>query len=148
MNEQDLASRARAVLERTRQSPADEQLQRLIDAGVIDEQGQVLLWDFDLGVIAVKPNGDGKTIDYFRCLKPHRNHPGAGEVDVSRETLLSYLTESKRVVTAYLNEEQQRWKENADVRLTADGYLRTDANDAEQDDLGELPTFSTVRNGQ
>lgn len=52
MNEQELLNKSREALRKGRQIPAAERLQRLIDKGIIDERGQVKLWDADLGVIA------------------------------------------------------------------------------------------------
>lgn len=146
MTEQDLVKKSYEALARARQRPAKEQLQRLIDQGVVDEQGKVLLWwDAFLAVIAVKPGSNGMTLSYFRCLKPALGMPGMAEVDVSRESLVGYVREKKRVITAYLDERQNRWKEGEDVHLTSQEYLRTDANDIEGDNLGALPQFAVIR---
>ena len=59
--------------------------------------------------------------------------PGTAEIDVSRESLANYVRENKRVITAYLDERQNRWKEGQGVHLTSKGYLRTDANEIEED---------------
>ncbi|MGO8746835.1 MAG: hypothetical protein ACLQNE_12675 [Thermoguttaceae bacterium] len=73
--------------------------------------------------------------------------PGTAEIDVSRESLASYVREKKRVITASLDERQKRWKDGSEVHLTAKGYLRADANEIEEDNLGALPQFTTVRSG-
>ncbi len=147
MTEQDLLKKSYEALERARQRPAKEQLQRLIDQGVIDERGKVQLWDAFLAVIAVKRGTNGTSLEYFRCLKPAFGMPGMAEVDVSRESLASCVREKKRVITAYLDERQKRWKEGEEVHLTSKGYLRTDANEIEKDYLGALPQFATVQSG-
>ncbi len=147
MNKQDLVNKSHEMLEKARQRPAKEQLQRLIDKGIIDEYGQVQLWDAFLAVIAVKPDCNSKLIEHFRCLKPAFGMPGAAEIDVSRESLAQYVREEKRVITAHLDEKQNRWKEGEEIHLTSSGYLRANADDDEEDNLGNLPTFSTVRSG-
>ncbi|MGO8746848.1 MAG: hypothetical protein ACLQNE_12740 [Thermoguttaceae bacterium] len=147
MTEKDLLTKSYEALARARQRPAKEQLQQLIDQGVIDEQGKVQLWDAFLAVIAVKPGSNGATFAYFRCLKPALGMPGMAEIDVSRESLASYVREKKHVITAYLDERQKRWKEGQEVHLTSRGYLRTDANEVEEDDLGAMPQFATVQSG-
>lgn len=38
-------------------------------------------------------------------------------------------------------EDKDAWKEGEDVRVFKKKYLRTDANDIEEDNLGELPEF-------
>jgi hypothetical protein len=146
MHEQELIRKSYEALERDRQLPAKQQLQRLIDSGVIDERGRVLLWDFFLGVIAVKWDSSRKRILHFRCLKPLPGMPGATQIDVHRDSLVRYIgEENKRVVTAYLDEKQNRWKEDAEVHLTSRGYLRKDANDIDEDNLGTLPEFDLVQ---
>ena len=40
------------------------------------------------------------------------------EIDVSRESLVSYVREQKRVITAYLDKRQKRWKQGEEVHLT------------------------------
>ena len=148
MTEQELLKKSSEALARARQRPAKEQLQQLIDRGVIDEQGRVQLWVAFLAVIAVKPGSNGTTLEYFRCLKPTLGMPGMAEIDVSRESLASCVREEKRVITAYLDEKQNRWKEGQEIRLTSKGYLRTDDNnEIEEDSLGTLPTFTMVQAG-
>jgi predicted secreted protein len=72
--------------------------------------------------------------------------PGATQIDVHRDSLVRYIgEENKRVVTAYLDEKQNRWKEDAEVHLTSRGYLRKDANDIDEDNLGTLPEFDLVQ---
>ncbi len=145
MTEKDLLDKSYEALERARRRPAKEQLQRLIDQGVIDAQGKVQLWNAFLAVTAVKPGSNGTTFVYFRCLKPVFGMPGMAEIDVSRESLVSYVREKKRVITAYLDERQNRWKEGQEIHLTSQEYLRTDVNEIEEDNLGTLPQFATVR---
>lgn len=158
MNKQDLIKRSYEALENAAKRPANERLQSLIDKGVINEHGEVQLWDASidehgevqiwnafLAVVAVKRGSNGDTIRYFRCLKPVMGMPGTAEIDVSRDSLIQYLQEGKRVITAHLDENQKRWKEGEAIHLTSNGYLRIDANQDESDSLGELPEFLTVR---
>jgi hypothetical protein len=146
MNKQALIKQSQQAFERDRQLSPDQRLQRLIDQGIIDEQGKVpdkvQFWHAYLAVVAVKPVCNGHRIEYFRCLKPAFGLPGGATIDVRRESLAKYVAEGKRVITAVNEEGQGRWKEGEDVRLTAKGYLRTDANDIEGDNLGNLPKFT------
>lgn len=146
MNKDELVKRSYEALERAAKRPAKERLQSLIDKGVIDEQGNVLLWNAFLYVIAVKPDYDGNAPS-FHCVKPLVDNPGATEVDLSRDELIQYVQEGKRVVTTYLNEKQNRWKEAEVIHLTPQGYLRTDESEEEQDHFGGLPEFQTVQSG-
>lgn len=147
MTENDLVNKSYEALARARQRPAKEHLQHLIRQGVIDEQGKVTLWNAFLAVVAVKPGSNGEILSYFRCLKPILGMPGTAEMDISRESLVKYVQEKNRVITAFLDEGQNRWKEGDDVRLTAKGYLRTDGNEIEEDNLGSLPQFTSARTG-
>jgi Protein of unknown function (DUF3892) len=147
MNKQDLVRKSYEALENAAKRPANERLQSLIDKGLINEHGEVLLWDAFLAVIAVNPGTNGNPIQYFRCLKSMKGMPGMGEIDVSRDSLIQYVKEGKRVITAYLNEKQNRWKEGEAIHLTSNGYLRTDTNEDEKDNLGTLPEFQTIRSG-
>ena len=151
MNKQELGKKSYEALERDRQVPAEQRFQRLIDEGIIDEQGKVRdkvqFWHVYLAVIAVKPGSNGKQIEHFRCLKPAFGLPGGATIDVSRKSLAQYVAENKRVITAYKNESQDRWKEGQEIHLTSEGYLRTDANEDERDNLGDLPEFATVQSG-
>jgi hypothetical protein len=148
MNEQELLKRSHEALARDRQRPASELWQELIDQGLIDEQGKVLSWDAFLGVFAVKPGNNGTKLEFFRCLTSVPGMPGLGEIDVSRDSLANYVREKKRVVTAYLDGKQNRWMEGSEIRLTSKGYLRTDDNEIEEDNLGNLPQFAMVRGGR
>jgi hypothetical protein len=149
MNKQELVRESQQALARNRQLPADERLQRLIDEGIIDEQGNVRdklqFWHAYLAVVAIKPGGNGKRIESFRCLKPAFGLPGAATIDVCRDHLAQYLAEGKRVITAFRDDAQERWKEGQEVHLTRQGYLRTDPDDDEKDNLGSLPEFETVQ---
>jgi hypothetical protein len=148
MDKQELVKKAYEALERDRQVPAKDRLQRLKDKGILDEQGnlrdKVHFWHAFLAVVAVKPGSNGKQLDHFRCLKPAFGLPGSATIDISRESLIQYLTENKRIITAYQDEKQTGWKEGEEIHLTASGYLRTDGNEDEQDNLGALPHVSTV----
>jgi hypothetical protein len=148
MRDEELIAQAKEALKKHAELPASERIQRLIDKGVIDEHGRVLMWDAFLAVIAVKRNGGKPRIENFRCLKPVFGMPGLAEIDVCRENMVDYVgKEKQRVITAKLNEEQRRWKEGQQIHLTPHGYLRVDDQDVEEDNLGELEEFYTVRNG-
>lgn len=146
MNKDELVRKSYEALERASKRPARERLQSLIDKGVIDEEGNVLLWNAFLYVVSVKP-GDNGSAPTFHCVKPLVNNPGATEVDLSRDALVEYLKEGKRIVTGYVNEKQNRLKEAEEIRLTPQGYLRTDESEEEQDHLGGLSETRIVRSG-
>ena len=141
MSNNDFFRRSQEALQRYLQRPADEQIQRLIDKGVIDEQGKVQSWNSFLAITAVKPETSGKRISAFRCLKPWMNMPGTAEIDVTRESMINYVRQGKLVVTATLDQQKNRWIEREKVHLTSNGFLRTDANETEEDNIGELPKF-------
>lgn len=150
MTEQELIDKAYEALKRSSQRPAKEQIQDLIDIGLIDEQGKVRddvrFWHAYLAVVAVKPGSNGKQIEYFRCLKPAFGLPGTATIDVRRESLANYVRDGKRIITAF-EHEKLGWKEGEEVHLTSQGYLRTDANETDEDNLGDLPEFRTVESG-
>ncbi len=140
-----LVKKSQEILQRNNELPTKLLLERLIASGVIDEQGKVPLWSAFLAVIAVKRSNDGQRIEHFRCLQPMLGMPGAAQIDIRRDSMQQYVgKENKRVITAYRDETHNLWREGAEVRQTPRGYLRTDADDTEEDNLGNLPTFSTV----
>jgi hypothetical protein len=154
MNEQDLLRKSQEILNNARQLPAKERLRRLVEKGVVDSQGNVMLgepscWNAALAVVAVKHNG--RQIEHFRCLKPAFGIAGAAQIDVRRESLVHYIeTEKKRVITAFVDQHQNRWKEGPEVHLLqvdSQKYLRTDPDQVPEDNLGELPEIACVKSG-
>lgn len=138
MTDDELIARSRAALERASRRPAREQLQPLIDMGVIDDSGRVLAWNADLGVVGFRSKENEPGQWCFRCLESIPGRPGLGEVFLRRAELVQAIREGRAVVTAYWNEHQRRWHEKDSVRLTPDGYLRVDDSDESGDDLGDI----------
>lgn len=145
MNDPELIRKSRSILSKGNALPAKERFQRLVEKGVVDEKGEVKLWDANLAVVGVKRKSGGKQIDYFRCLMPVFGMPGTAQVDMRRESLIKEIKDSnKRVITAYLDKHRNRWQEGEDIHVTSHGYVRTDANEIDEDNLGELPEFHSV----
>jgi hypothetical protein len=85
-------------------------------------------------------NKTGK-IDFFKVLLPLNGVIVDGEpVQISRSNLILDIRGGKTVVT--IVKEGGAWVSVADVRVTSTEYLRAVQDDADQDDLGELPTFT------
>jgi hypothetical protein len=144
--DETLLRKSREALDRSRKLSTTERFNHLVADGVIDEQGKVLLWSAYLAVIAVKPGANGGTIQHFRCLQPVFGMPGAAEIDVSRDSMLHYVrNEGKRVITALRDPKHDFWREGEELHVTSKGFLRTDNDDVEEDSLGKLPTFLTLR---
>lgn len=141
MTEQELIEEARRALERSFQRPSSERAQRLIDIGLIDEQGNVRndvrVWDAFLAVVATDRRNSNDEITYYECLHPAFGFPGKVKTWISRDSLVSYIREGKRIITAYMD--NGRWKEGDELQLTPDGFVRTDGTKSKRDDLGDLP---------
>lgn len=120
-------------------------LQRI---GLIDSNGDVVERDFSdanawnayLAIVATN-----STATHFRCRKPAFGKPGLAEIDISRDSMLHYLAEGKRIITAVVDDAGVL-REGAAVHCVDGEFLRTDGNEIKSDNLGDLPTFVGVRN--
>jgi hypothetical protein len=76
--------------------PSDLHLDRLRELGIINECGEVTghlhRWDAFLAITAVKHANGAEKIADFRCFKPVFGIPDGELIDVSRESMLEYLT--------------------------------------------------------
>ena len=124
---------------------SEVQLGRLQEQGIINDRGEVTgqlrRWNAFLAITAVKRVAGMREIAVFRCLKPVFGMPGGATIDVSRDSVVAYLKEGKKVITALRDDRLEMWKEGCDVHLSAKGFVRSDFADDVEDDVGSLPEF-------
>jgi hypothetical protein len=124
---------------------SEVQLERLQEQGIINDRGEVTgqlrRWNALLAITAVKRVAGTREIAVFRCLKPVFGIPGGATIDVSRDSMVAYLKEGKRVITALRDDRLEMWKEGCDVYLSAKGFVQSDFADDVEDDVGSLPEF-------
>jgi len=124
---------------------SEVQLQRLQEQGIINDRGEVTgqlrRWNAFLAVTAVRRDAGTRKIAVFRCLKPVFGMPGGATIDVSRDSMVAYLKEGKKVITALRDDRLEMWKQGCDVRLSAKGFVQSDSTDDVEDDVGSLPEF-------
>lgn len=144
-DEQALQARMQEGLARVRAMTPDEHWMHMRRHGLIDSKGNLLEWRAFLAVTQVKPDSSGKIIS-FRCLKPTLGMPGGTTIDISRDSMVHYLKQGRRVITVVHDKETGAIEEGADVRLTEHGTIRTVGDHETEDNLGELPVFETIRN--
>jgi hypothetical protein len=123
----------------------DVRFERLQQQGMINERGEVTgrlrRWDAALAITAVKRPPGSSQIQSFRCLVPVFGMPGGATIDVSRDSMVGYLKQGKKVITACHDERLGMWKEGCEVRLSARGSIRCDGVDDAEDNVGGLPEF-------
>jgi hypothetical protein len=125
--------------------PSDVRFDRLREQGIINDRGEVTghlhRWDAFLAITEVKRANGAPEIAVFRCLKPVFGMPGTATIDVPRESMLAYLKEGKKVITAHWDDRLGMWKEGQAVHLSAKGFVRGDSADETEDHVGSLPEF-------
>ena len=130
------------VKKRLETEPGGVGFERLREQGLINDRGEVTghlrRWDAFLAITEVK-HENGAEIAVFRCLKPVFGMPGGATIDVSRDHMVAYLKEGKKVITARLDDRLSMWKEGCDVLLSANGFVRCDSENDLKDDVGSLP---------
>ena len=123
----------------------DVRFERLREQGIIDERGEVTghlrRWNAFLAITEVKRVAGTRTIAVFRCLKPVFGMPGGATIDVSRDSIVDYLKQGKRIITAIRDDRLDIWKVGFDVRLSASGFVQCDPADDVDDNVGSLPEF-------
>lgn len=133
-------------LEEESSLPTDVRWDRLRESGIIDERGEVTghlhRWDAYLAITAVKHAGDPMKISQFRCFLPFAGMPGGAEIDIRRDSMLEYLKQGKKVITAHFDDRLSMWKEGSEVRLSPKDFIRSDSADEMEDNVGSLPEFS------
>lgn len=131
--------------------PNGLQFERLRESGIIDEHGEVTgqlrQWNAFIAITEIKRVGGSKQIAFFRCLKPVFGMPGGATLDISRDSMVDYLKEGKKIITAKRDDNLGIWKQGCDVRLTTNGFIRCDSVDVAEDDVGPLPEFQQTKSG-
>jgi hypothetical protein len=119
--------------------------ERLQVQGMIDERGEVTgklhQWDAFLAVTEVKRAAGRKQIDVFRCLKPVFGLPGSATIDIARDSMVTYLKEGKKIITARRDDRLGVWREGCAVHLSDNGWLRCESVNDVEDNVGSLPEF-------
>ncbi len=127
---------------------SEVQLERLQEQGIINDRGEVTgqlrRWNAFLSITAVKRVAGTREIAVFRCLKPVFGMPGGATIDVSRDSMVSYLKEGKKVIAAIRDDRLEIWKEGCDVHISAKGFVQSDFADDVEDDVGNLPEFQQL----
>ena len=136
---------AKRRLQEESSQPSDVHFERLREQGIINDRGEVTghlrRWDAFLAITEVKPAAGSREIALFHCLKPVFGMPGSATIDVSRDSMVAYLKEGKKVITAHRDDRLGMWKEGCEVRLSPNGFIRTDLADDVGDQVGNLPEF-------
>jgi len=123
--------------------PSDVAFLDMQRSGLIDADGVPQEWDAFLAIIATNAT-DYRKATHFRCRKPTLGLPGRAEIDVSRDSMIAYLNEGKRIITAIVDEDSKAIRVGEQVHLTTHEAIRTDRNDIAEDNLGSLPQMTTV----
>ena len=130
---------------------SDVLFEQLQEHGIIDERGQVTgqlhRWSAFLAITEVKRAADKPQVEVFRCLKPVFGMPGGATIDVCRDSMVGYLQAGKRVITAHLDHRLNMWKEDCDVHLSDDGFVRCSSAVGAEDNVGALPEFHQSTSG-
>jgi len=124
---------------------SDVHLDRLREQGIINERGEVTgqlrRWDAFLAITDVKHAAGRRQIEAFRCLKPVFGMPGGALIDISRDSMVNYLKQGKKVITAIRDDRLGLWKEGCNVHLSANGFVLCDSAGDDEDNVGRLPEF-------
>ena len=73
--------------------------------------------------------------------------PGDATIDISRESMVTYLNDGRKIITACRDDRLDMWKEGHNIHLSASGNILCDCADDIEDNVGSLPelTQSSVR---
>jgi hypothetical protein len=143
MTEKDLYQHLNQAFDAFAAKPSGEVFLDMQRSGLIDAEGEPQHWDAFLAIVATNATDDRKAT-YFRCRKPALGLPGRTEIDISRDSMIAYLKEGKRIITATVDETSKAIRVGEDVHLTSHETIRTDANDVPEDNLGCLPRMLIV----
>jgi hypothetical protein len=118
---------------------------RLRALGMINDNGEVTghlhRWTAFLAIVEVKRVAGSQRIEVFRCLKPVFGMPGGATIDISRDSMVAYLKEGKKIITAHRDDRLDMWMEGCDVRLSTNGFILCESADDVEDNVGSLPEF-------
>lgn len=93
----------------------------------------------DWAISHVQKNGDGD-IQHVRAHQVFAGMLGDAPLAISRQNIIKMIQdEGKSVVT--VRRQNGQWVQGEDVHVTSKKYIRTDANETEADNLGDLPEF-------
>lgn len=145
MTELELAQHLHQAFNQFAAKPSGEVFLDMQRSGLIDANGELQQWDAFLAIVSTNATQSSRAT-HFRCRKPTLGLPGRAEIDISRESMLRYLDEGKRIITAVIDDETRALREGAQVHCINGEFLRTDRNSEKSDNLGDLPTFVGVRN--
>ena len=124
---------------------SDVPFDRLRAQGMINDRGEVTgklhRWNAFLAITEVKRVAGRQQFEAFRCLKPVFGMPGGALIDISRDSMVDYLKEGKKVITALRDDRLGLWKEGCDVHLSANGFVLSDSAGDGEDNVGGLPEF-------
>lgn len=143
-NDQQLQAAQEAVA-RFGALPKDEQWLRLRRNGSIHADGSVQDWHAKLAVLEVRYDSVGDKAVAFWCLIPSGGAPGTATLEVSRQSMETYLKEGSRIITATVDPETKALDTGEEIHLTSHGTIRTDKNDENEDNLQSLPRYQHVR---
>jgi hypothetical protein len=119
--------------------------ERLQVQGMINERGEVTgklhQWDAFLAITEVKRVAGKHQIDVFRCLRPVFGLPGSATCDISRDSMVTYLQEGKKIITARRDDRLGVWREGCAVHLSDNGRILCESVNDVEDNVGCLPEF-------
>ena len=93
----------------------------------------------DWAISQVQKDADGD-IQHVRAHQVFAGMLGDAPLAISRQNIIKMIQdEGKSVVT--VREHQGQWVQGEDVHVTSKNYIRTDPNETESDNLGDLPEF-------
>ena len=144
INENQLQAAQEAV-SRFGALPKDEQWLWLRRNGSIHADGTVQDWHAKLAVLEVRYNNSGDRAVAFWCLIPSGGSPGSTTLEVSRQNMEMYLREGSRIITATVDPKTKALDTGEEIHLTSSNAIRTDKNEAMEDNLQSLPTYHDVR---
>ena len=140
MTEKDLYQHLHKAFGAFAAKPSSEVFLDMQRSGLIDAEGEPQAWDAFLAIVATNATVS-RPATQFLCRKPTLGRPGRAEFPVSREYLIHEISEGKRIVTAFVDEDTKALREGEVVHVVGEKWLRSDRNQVSEDNLGTLPYF-------
>ena len=97
----------------------------------------------DYYVLAKRLNSNRTHIDYLYCHTVNSDggfYSESGE-SKSRQSIVSDIRTYGTVYKTIFRGSSGDWEMGSQIRVTRNGYLRTDSNDTDADNLSELPEY-------
>ena len=130
----------------------EDGFERMVVTGIIDKEGRVTgqlhRWDAYLAIEKVSYDDDARKVAIFHCRKPWAGMRGGEPRDVTREALIEFMKQGKKVITAYWDTRLRIWREGDIVYLNSKGFLRIDKKYLSADNLGTTPEAIPAVNGK